>query len=40
VMNREAEDRLFRAGAEVETPVPTGPVVVEPIPSISPPPAR
>ena len=40
VMNREAEDRFFRPGAEVEAPVHAGPVVVEPIPSISPPPAR
>jgi chemotaxis protein MotB len=40
VMNREAEDRFFRPGAEVEAPAPAGPVVVEPIPSISPPSVR
>jgi chemotaxis protein MotB len=46
VMNREAEDRFFRPGAEVEAVTPPAhtahatPAIVEPVPSISPPPAR
>jgi chemotaxis protein MotB len=43
VMNREAEDRFFRPGAEMEADVPVAhaaPAIVEPLPSISSPPSR
>jgi chemotaxis protein MotB len=43
VMNREAEDRFFRPGVEVEASAnPLAPLAppIEPVPSISPPPAR